>query len=261
MTARPAVPIFGIPELDRRLEPDLPKGWLGLVEGVSGAGTHLVAKQFANAGLGSLPVLYYTTSEPTEEVRRAFRDFGWDPAELKIGNLDDEYYERVLRRQLERSKLRERGLSLKDLAEGTPDRRGAAHFGIPSRLLADLAQLEGPFRLVLDSLDFLLEVLPPAEVSTLARQIHHRAQRLSGQALLIVQGGIHDRRWTGLMEDMADLVVELAVDAVGESYRHILTVRKIRNHPERTQRVACVVTEHGLALDSKAAKGGKVAQE
>ena len=93
--------IFDIPEIDQPLWTALPPGWLALLVGHSGSGAPLLAKQFAHAGVGNVPVLFYTTYERTEDVQKSFDDFGWDPAEIKVVNLGDEYYERVLERGLD----------------------------------------------------------------------------------------------------------------------------------------------------------------
>jgi KaiC/GvpD/RAD55 family RecA-like ATPase len=240
--------VLGIPELDPELFPYMPPGWLGLLVGHSGSGTPLFAKQFAQAMVGTSPVLYYTTYERTEDVHRAFRDFGWDPDGVQIVNLSEEYFRNVLVRSLDVSQLRERGLKLADLDQSRPHVALPATYNITSRILSDLAALDGSFRLVLDSLDFFFEVLDTSDVMTVVRQIRHRAQELGGQALLVVQGEFHERRVSGMLEDMADLVVELAARQRGETYEHSLAVRKIRNHPERTRVLPVRMTQTGLMI-------------
>ncbi len=240
--------VLGIPELDRDLTASLPPGWLGLLVGSASSATSLFAKQFAHAGLGSSPVLYYSVYESPTDVERAFRDFGWDPAGLKVVNLAEEYYQRVLLRDLEISRLRERGLTYSEVA-GVPVSVSAPRtFNLTSRVLADLGALDSPFRLVLDSLDFLLEILEPEAVLTVARQVRHRAQTLGGMALLSIQGDIHERRTTGLLEDMADLVIELQAVPNSGGYEHRIAISKIRNHPERSRIAPVVVTATGLGL-------------
>jgi KaiC/GvpD/RAD55 family RecA-like ATPase len=240
--------VLGIPELDPELFPYMPPGWLGLLVGHSGSGTPLFAKQFAQAMVGTSPVLYYTTYERTEDVHRAFRDFGWDPDGVQIVNLYEEYFRNVLVRSLEVSQRRERGLKLADLTPSKSHEPRPSTYNITSRILADLAALDGRFRLVLDSLDFFFEVLDTSDVMTVVRQIRHRAQELGGQALLVVQGEFHERRVSGMLEDMADLVVELAARQRGEVYEHSLAVRKIRNHPEGTRILPSRMTPTGLML-------------
>lgn len=240
--------VLGIPELDGELYAYMPPGWLGLLVGHSGAGTPMFAKQFAQAMVGTSPVLYYTTYERTEDVHRAFRDFGWDPDGVQIVNLSEEYFRNVLVHSLEISQLRERGLKLADLDGSRAKSPVPSTYNITSRLLADLAALDGRFRLVLDSLDFFFEVLDQNEVMTVVRQVRHRAQELGGQALLVVQGEFHERRVSGMLEDMADLVVELNARPRGESYEHTIAVRKIRNHPERTRILPVRMTESGLTV-------------
>lgn len=241
-------PILGLAELDRELATVLPPGWLGLLVGRSGSGMPLFAKQFAAAGAGATPVRYYTTYERTEDVQRAFRDFGWSSEGITVVNLADEYYERVLKRDLEVSQARERGLSYRDVERAPPAAVKRRTYNLANRLLSDLSTVEGPFRLVLDSLDFFLEVLEPAEVMMVARQIRHLAQAHGGETFLVLQAEIHERRTTGLLEDLADLVVELRAEPRPDTYEHVFAIRKVRNHPEHTRIAIARATEHGLVL-------------
>ena len=224
--------IFGIPEVDDVLWPALPPGWLALLSGHSGTGSPLLAKQFAYSGAGSVPVLFYTTFERTEDVTRAFEDFGWDPGEVKIVNLADEYYERVLVHGLEIARAREKGLSLEDVVGGRARGPMAKSFSLTSRILSDLSEMDNPFRIVLDSVDFFFEVLEPHDVTTVARQIRQRCRTVGGQALLTVHSQAHDRATTGLLHDLADVVFELRSEPNGSRYSHTLYVEKVINRPD-----------------------------
>lgn len=243
-----ASPVLGIAEIDRELAASMPPGWVGIVLGSSGSGMSLFSKQFAQARTPQVPVLYYTTYERTDDVRKAFEDFGWTSDGIQIVNLSDEYFDRVLRRDLEVSLLRERGLSYRDLIDTAhaPARRRT--YNLSSRLLSDLAGLSGPFRLVVDSIDFFLEVLDAAEVMTMVRQIRHRVQTLGGQALLVMVSDVHDRRTTGLLEDLADLVVELGGGPSTDSFDQLFAIRKVRNHPEKTSVGVARMTPAGLVI-------------
>jgi KaiC/GvpD/RAD55 family RecA-like ATPase len=240
--------VLGLPEVDRELASALPKGWLCLLEGRAGSGAALFAKQFAAAAIGRGPVLYYTTYEPSDDIARAYADHGWSTDGLTVINLAEEYYERVLRHDLEVSRMRERGLTFADLsgAPSTPARRRA--FNLPNRVLSDLSAVDRPFRIVIDSLDFFLEVLDVAEVMTVARQVRHRVQQFGGQALLVLQTDIHERRVQGLLEDLADLVIELHAIPGPEEVAHGLAIRKVRNHPDKNQMTALRATDKGLVV-------------
>jgi len=241
--------VIGIPELDRELAPSLPPGWLALAVGSADSSTHLLAKQFAHAGVGESPVHFYTTYERTEDIARVFGDFGWKTDGVRVVNLAQEYYDRVLSRELEVSRTRERGIRYSDLAPSKGlDESTSRTFNLTNRLFADLAALDGRFRLVLDSLDFLLEVLEGQSVMTVSRQIRQRAQGLGGRALLVVQAGIHDAPTIGLLQDLADLVLEFGIDVVSGELVHSLTIRKVRNHPERATIVRTRTGAHGLEV-------------
>ncbi len=228
-------PLLGIPDIDATLSPYLPPGYLVVVIGTPGSGSHLLAKQFAQAGIGSTPVLYYTTAERTVDSQAAFRSFHWDPESIRFGNLSDDYYKRVLEPQLEVSRIRERGLRLEDLRTARRPEVPAAPYSLVGRFLNDLASLDSPFRLVLDSLDFLLELLEVSEVVSLVRQIRSRTQLLGGKAMVTVEQGSLDGRSAAMLEDAADLGITLRSEPNGMTFEHTLEVRKLRNHPERTQ--------------------------
>jgi len=229
--------ILGIPELDPALATALPPGWMAVLTGPSGSGAPLLAKQFANAGVGNTPVLFYTTYERTRDVEEAFEAFGWDASAIKIVNLADEYYDRVLMRGLEVAQAREQGLTLDQMRVDRPKDRVASQFSLTSRMLSDLASIDTPFRLVLDSVDFFLEVLAPAEVTTVARQIRYRCQTVGGQALLAVHSSSHGSAFTGALEDLADVVFHLKAEPKGTRYETTLFIEKVRNRPD-LQRIA-----------------------
>jgi KaiC/GvpD/RAD55 family RecA-like ATPase len=237
--------VLGIPELDQPISTALPPGWLAVLHGPSGSGAPLLAKQFAHAGVGSAPVLFYTTYERSEDVRSAFDDFGWDPAEIKIVNLADEYYERVLVRGLEVARARERGLTADRLMEAPPRDQFETSFSLTNRMLSDLAEIDTPFRLVVDSVDFFFEVLEPRDVTTVARQIRHRCQTIGGQALLTAHSLGHDKAVFGLLQDLADLSLELRAEPHGDRYAHTLFVEKVGNHPDLARIVKVEVGENG----------------
>ncbi|HTT14946.1 MAG TPA: ATPase domain-containing protein [Thermoplasmata archaeon] len=237
--------LLGIPEVDQPIHTALPPGWLAILHGHSGSGAPLLAKQFAHAGAGSTPVLFYTTYERSEDVQKAFDDFGWDPAEIKIVNLADEYYDRVLVRGLDVARARERGLTLDRLREEPPRDRFEGSFSLTNRMLSDLAEIDTPFRLVVDSVDFFFEVLEPHDVTTVARQIRHRCQTIGGQALLTAHSLGHERAVFGLLQDLADLSFELRAEPHGDRYEHTLYVEKVGNHPDLARIVRLEVGESG----------------
>ncbi len=241
-------PIFGLPDLDHDLAPGLPAGWLGLLNAPTDAEASLLAKQFAAHASAEAPAVFYTTYERTEEIQSTFRGLGWDPTAMRIVNLAEEYFVNVLSPRLEVSRIRERGVQLADLAGGRSIDVARPPYNLTNRILSDLGGLEKPFRLVIDSLDFLLEVLDLPEVLTIARQTRHRAQARGAQALLVVHSEIHERRASGLLEEMADLVLELDSQPDGARFEHRLSVRKVRNHPELKRTALLRVTKNGFAL-------------
>ena len=248
--------IFGIPEIDTPLWTALPPGWLALLSGHSGSGAPVLAKQFAHAGVGQVPVLFYTTYERTDDVTQAFNDFGWDPGAITVVNLADEYYERVLVRGLDVARAREVGLSLAELTDDRPRGRGKTSFSLTNRMLSDLAAIDSPFRLVIDSVDFFFEVLEPHDVTTVARQIRHRCQTIGGQALLTAHSIAHDRSVFGLLQDLADVVFELKAEPRVDHYEHSLYLEKVANRPALTHIWKAVMGETGWSVEDRRGSPG-----
>jgi KaiC/GvpD/RAD55 family RecA-like ATPase len=242
--------ILDIPEIDGPVSMAVRPGWLAVLLGSSGSGAPLLAKQFAAAGVGSTPVLFYTTYERTDDVRRAFDDFGWDAADIKIVNLADEYYQHVLVRGLEVARVRQRGLSLEDLQSVEPPARSRISYSLIDRMLADLAGMDAPFRLVIDSVDFFFEVLEPAEVTKVARQIRHRCQTIGGQALITVHSGSFERTITHRLEDLADVVLVHRAEPAGDHFAHTLQVEKVGNRPDLTRIWRAHLGEHGWSVQA-----------
>ncbi len=245
--------IFGIPEIDQPTWTALPPGWLAVLSGTSGSGAPLLAKQFAHAGAGPVPVLFYTTYERTEDVKKAFDDFGWDPDEVRIVNLADEYFERVLVRGLDIAKAREGGITLDELVDVRPQDRALTPFSLTNRMLSDLANMDSPFRMVVDSVDFFLEVMEPHELTTVARQIRHRCQTIGGHALLTAHSVAHDRAVFGLLQDLADLVFDLSAEPRGDHFEHTLAVQKVANRPDLTHIWNAELGEAGWHVNERSA--------
>jgi len=243
--------IFGIPEIDQPVWTALPPGWLSVLSGTSGSGAPLLAKQFAHAGAGPVPVLFYTTYERTEDVKKAFDDFGWDPDEIRIVNLADEYFERVLVRGLEIAKAREGGISLDELVDSRPHDRVLTPFSLTNRMLSDLAKIDSPFRMVVDSVDFFLEVMEPHELTTVARQIRHRCQTIGGHALIAAHSVAHDRAVFGLLQDLADIVFDLSAEPRGDHYEHTLSIQKVANRPDLTRLWKAELGETGWNVEER----------
>ncbi len=224
--------VLGLPEFDAPLLAALPTGYLAVLAGGTPAGAPILARQFARAALGTTPVLFYTTYERTDDLQRAFRDGGTDPDALTIINLADEYYERVLVRGLDVARVRQRGLSLEDLTADPKSTRPPGAYRLADRMLADLAGIDAPFRLVIDSLDFFFEVLGPQDVMKVAREVRRCCRAVGGQALLAVHAHRNEVGSGGLLVDLADLVLELRADPKGDRFEHTLLLEKVGHRPD-----------------------------
>jgi len=238
--------VLGDPEFDTPLTSALPAGYLALLQGSTATGAPILARQFARAGVGSVPVRYYTTYERTDDLQREFHDCGIDPEALTIINLADEYYERVLVRGLNVARVRERGLSMEDLVSDSLPSRAPDPFRLADRMLSDLATIDTPSRLVIDSLDFFFEVLGPKDVMKVVREVRHCCRTVGSQALIAVHSAHHEGASSGgLLVDLADLVLELRAEPKADRFRHTLLVEKVGHRPDLARVLPLRLTETG----------------
>jgi len=240
-----SIAVFGVPDFDEAIAQSLPPGFLAILGGGTPSGAPILARQFARAAVGSVPVLYYTTYERTDDLKTALRDCGADPEAMTIVNLADEYYERVLLRGLDVARVRERGLSLEDLAADPRSNRAPGPYRLSDRMLSDLAGIGTPFRLVIDSLDFFFEVLSAQDVMKVAREVLHCCRSVGGQALLAVHGHRNEASTGGLLTDLADLVLELRAEPKGNRFEHTLLVEKVGHRPDLARVVPLRLGESG----------------
>lgn len=245
-------PVFGIPDVDLQLRGALSKGWVGILAGSPGSGIELLAKQFARFADDRTPVYYYTTIERTEDIIAAMHNFGWE-REIKIVNILEDYYDKVLAKNMEISRFREMGISPEEVTQFTMRGLQGPRVNFVTKMICDLATLDRPFRLVVDSLDFFLEQADASEVISMVRQIRYRAQRVGGLAMMTISSGIHDPRVTGTLETIADLILRLEVEDRAEKFQYGLSIDKVRNHPEATGLVKIDVGSHGMVSHGKSA--------
>jgi len=252
-----ATSVLGVPEFDRPLVNALPPGYLALLEGGTPTGAPILARQFARAAVGDIPVLYYTTYERTEDLKRALRDCGTDPETLTIVNLADEYYEKVLVRGLNVARVRERGLAVEELVADLGSDRAPEPYRLADRMLSDLAGIDAPFRLVIDSLDFFFEVLGAKDVMKVVREVRHCCRTVGGQALVAA----HTLRTEGamvgeLLVDLADLVLRLHAEPDGDRFRHSLVVAKVGHRPDLARVLPLRLGEAGWEFGDGAESSG-----
>jgi len=248
-------PVFGVPEFDEPLASSLPPGFLAILTGGTASGAPILARQFARASVGTVPVLYYTTYDRSDDLEKAFRDCGTDPASLRIVNLADEYYERVLVRGLDVARARQRGLTLEELTVDPRPSRAPGPYRLADRMLSVLAGIDAPFRLVIDSLDFFFEVLGPQDVMKVAREVRHCCRAVGGQALLAVHGHRPESAPGGLLVDLADLVLELRAEPKGDRFEHTLLVEKVGHRPDLARFVRMRMGESGWRFGEKGGAG------
>ncbi len=218
---------IGVRALDEHLGGGILKGSTVLVMGSPGAGTEFFAKQFAS--VSTEPVTYFTSTERNEDVLSVMREYGWR-TDLKIVNVGSKYYESVLAKKLEISKFRQEGIKLGDIRRFREE-DAAKEENLLTFLAYEISKLNPPFRVVINSLDFYLENYESHEVLTAMRTIKAHTQHSESVTLMTMLKGVHDSRIQSSLEDLADVIFELDKEKVGQEFKKLLVVQKVRNRP------------------------------
>lgn len=236
----------GIPALDKSLMDGIPRGFTLLVAGPPGSGTELFAKQFAAAGIDRENVTYFTTTERDQDVLSTMEHFGWKSS-MRIINIADQYYKTVLAKELEVSRYRQEGITMKDIMRYTRE-RAEERMGVNflTSLTYETSRLKPPFRVVVDSLDFFLEYYEHVDVLSSLRTIKAHTQHQEGVALLTMLTGVYATRTQSSVEEIVDCSIELQRERMEDSFRNYLIIRKVRNHPEMTGIYEYEITKDGI---------------
>lgn len=237
----------GVKILDETMGGGLPVGFTTLVSGSPGGGVELFAKQFAQAGKEKENIIYVSTSERNEDVLSTMKRFGWTH-DLNIINIGTRYYENVLARKLEVSKYRYEGLTKTDIDALIHGAESEREENFLSSLTYEVSRLEPPFRLVINSLDFFLELHPHQDVISALRMIKAHVQHSESVAFFTLQKDVYEKRTYSGIGGVVDCIIELDTwveEAVLERY---ILIKKLRNHPERTGVFHYTIGDKGIAV-------------
>jgi len=233
---------IGIPALDERLGGGIQKGSTVLVIGTPGSGPEFFAKQFASAGQES--VTYFTSTERDEDVLAVMREYGWR-TDIKIVNVGSRYYESVLAKKLEISKFRQEGITLGDIRKFR-EQDSMKEENFLTFLAYEISKLSPPFRVIINSLDFFLENYESSEVLTAMRTIKAHTQHSESVTLMTMLKGVHESSIQSSIEDLADVILELENEKVGQEFKKFIIVEKVRNRPAMVGIIPCVYEKTGI---------------
>ena len=237
----------GIERLDEALieEKGVVLGSSILIEGSSGSGKELFAKQFASAGVGSENVVYFSPDETSDELVDTFEQYRW-PTDLRIVNVGPQYFEKVLSRELQASRFKQEGLSVSELRNIGQYGSTSDQINFVADMTYEISKLRSPFRVVVDSLDFFMQYYNPIEVLSAMRTIKEYAQANGGTVMYTISEGSHENRIHSQIEAICDVVIQLEVGRMAAEFENRLIIKKIRNHPEKAAVMIYAVTDSGI---------------
>jgi len=245
------MPSTGIKKLDEVLMDGIPDGSSVIVMGTPSSGMELFAKQFASADKNENAV-YFTTSETESEVKSMLKSYKWRE-DISIVSISTQYYEKILAKELEASRLKKEGLSVSDIAKlGTFEGREEINF--LETLTYEISKLKKNYRVVVDSLDFFLERYLPEDVLSAVRTIESHVHYTKGLALFTMVKDIYDKRIENSIAAVADCVIELEVVKIGTGFENRLVVQKVKNMPQKIDTLIYSITDKGKTPETKSKK-------
>ncbi|MEM2900113.1 MAG: RAD55 family ATPase [Thermoplasmata archaeon] len=237
---------LGLPELDKMLLNGVPKGSLVLLLGSPHTGMELFAKQIAHFSGGD-NVVYFATNERTEDIIDTMKNFKWR-TDIKIVNIGTQHYQRVLMRDIEASKLRHEGFSQETVEALIGQRGGKEQFNFLTELIYEISKLKPPYRAIIESYDFFLRYYSTDSAVAAIRTIKSHTQHSGGLAVLTMLKDVHDAKVQGIIEGVADCVIELEAKRGAEGIEHNLIIKKLRNYPSKSRIVRYESTESGIVI-------------
>ena len=241
------MPSTGIKKLDEVLMDGVPDGFSILVMGTPSSGMELFAKQFASGGKNDKAV-YFTTSETKDEVKSLMKSYKWRE-DVDIISISTQYYEKILAKELEASKLKKEGLSVSDIAKlGTFEGREDINF--LETLTYEISKLKKNYRIVIDGLDFFLERYPPEDVLSDIRTIKSHIHYTKGLVLFTMIKDVYDKRIENSIAAIVDCVIDLEVAKVGTGFENRLIVKKVKNMPQKIVTLIYSITDKGITPET-----------
>ena len=146
------------------------------------------------------------------------------------------------------SKYRYEGLTKTDIDALIHGAESEREENFLSSLTYEVSRLEPPFRLVINSLDFFLELHPHQDVISALRMIKAHVQHSESVAFFTLQKDVYEKRTYSGIGGVVDCIIELDTwveEAVLERY---ILIKKLRNHPERTGVFRYAIGDKGIVV-------------
>ncbi len=237
----------GIENLDSALMMGVPTGYTILLSGTPGSGIELFAKQFASSYIPGEYSLYITTNERTEDILNTMKNFKWKTENITIINIGEAFYKRVLEKEIIISKYREEGIPAEEILK--PHKfKLEKEFEIITLVKYALSMVKTPYRLVLDSLDFLFSQTEHTEALSTVRTIKMHTQYTQGISLLTQVSSLYPSMVQNAIEEIVDIIFTMENVRTPLGFDRIFTIKKFRNFPDKVGVFKYNLTTTGITI-------------
>jgi KaiC/GvpD/RAD55 family RecA-like ATPase len=243
----------GIGQLDEFLGGGLAPGSLIVLLAPPGAGTEILAKQFAagRAEANGQDDLLLTTEESLDEVGAALETFGF-PGRPMVRSLSDEYAKRLMEQERERLEYHRpealRSLIAADSKDLLESNRSAP-LAFLRELLRPYASGSPPKRLTVHSIDFFIGMYGPDPVMNTLTALKMENARLGGIVCLTLNKNAQDSTVETRLATLADCLIELESARRGTQSEKFLHIRKVKNRSVGMGVAPYRITRNGFELD------------
>lgn len=223
----------GIAQLDEFLGGGLAPGSLVVLLAPPGAGTEILAKQFAagRADANQQDDLFITTEESREEVEAALESFAFRGRPM-VRSLSDEYAKRLMEQERERLQYNRpdalRSLIAADSKDLLQTDR-ATPLAFLRELLRPYAGGSPPKRLTVHSIDFFIGMYGPDPVMNTLTALKMENAHLGGLVCVTLNKHAQESTVETRLATLADCLIELESARRGTQAEKFLHIRKVKN--------------------------------
>lgn len=223
----------GILQLDEFLGGGLAPGSLVVLLAPPGAGTEILAKQFAagRPDANEADDLFITTEESLEEVQAALKTFGF-AGRPQVRSISDEYARRLMEQERERLEYNRpdalRSLIAAD-SKDLLDANRSSPMAFLRELLRPYASGAPPKRLTVSTIDFFIGMYGPDPVMNTLTALKMENAHLGGLVFVTMNKNAQESTTETRLATLADCLIELESARKGTQSEKFLHIRKVKN--------------------------------
>ena len=240
----------GIENLDKLLGGGIQKGFTTLILGPPGSSIEILGKQISSTN----NVLYITTDETEEDVKKAMERFGWKISNIGFLDISSQYSQEILNGVGRPINIYEQKTKTKiqELIK-----IGSSNNKLDSNKIKDYLSLmlekiknNSYDKAIINNIDFFINEYPTDKVLRIIKEMKIKNYDSKNALFLLLTKGIYEESLEKKFEGISDCVIELEVIQKGSTFERFLTIKKLRNLAKKIGIARYVVESNGFVLET-----------